>query len=57
MRKIIIEIETDSAESIGVLKQDLEQEIECCWNSFDMESMKVFEIIGTNIVEKGSEAE
>lgn len=45
MRKIIIEIETDSKESIGTLKQDLESEISCCWNSFDVESMKVFEAL------------
>lgn len=44
MRKILIEIETDSEESISTLKQDLQTEISCCWNSFDVGSMQVYEI-------------
>ena len=44
MRKIIIEIETDSKESIATLKQDLASEISCCWNNFDVESMEVHEV-------------
>ena len=43
MRKIIIEIETDSTKPIEVIKSDLAQEIHCCWNYFDTETMEVKE--------------
>ena len=43
MRKIIIEVEVDSEESLSAIEQDLKQEIVCCWNWFDVDNMKVKE--------------
>ena len=43
MRKIIIEVETDSDWSIEQIKQDLQQEIRCCSNWFDVKNMSVKE--------------
>lgn len=43
MRKIIIEIEVDSEESLSAIEEDLKQEILCCWNWFDVDNMKVKE--------------
>ena len=45
MRKIIIEVEVSSRESLKVLTDDLKSEISCCWNYFDIDTMKVSEII------------
>ena len=44
MRKIIIEVEVSSRESLKVLTDDLKSEISCCWNYFDIDTMKVSEI-------------
>ena len=35
MRIIIVKIETDSEESLDLIKDDIEQELSCCWNWFD----------------------
>lgn len=35
MRTITVKIETDSEESFDFIKDDIEQELSCCWNWFD----------------------
>ena len=45
-RKIIVELETDSEESLHFIKSDLLQEISCCTTSFDLFKMIVFDGIG-----------
>ena len=35
MRIITVKIETDSEESFDLIKDDIEQELSCCWNWFD----------------------
>lgn len=34
--RIIIKIETNSKESFDLIKEDIERELSCCWNSFDV---------------------
>lgn len=41
MRTITIKIETDSEAAFNLIKEDLEQEISCCWNWFDI--VEIFE--------------
>lgn len=41
MRIITIKIETDSEEPFDLIKEDIEQEISCCWNHFD--KIEIFE--------------
>lgn len=43
MRKIYIEIETESTDPLEILKRDLAQEISCCTAYFDTENMDVNE--------------
>ena len=43
MRKIVIEVETDSVDSIEELKRDIESELSCCSASFDFDTLKVYE--------------
>ena len=43
MRTLVITIQTDSEETIEVLKRDLQQEIYCCTASFDVDNMIVEE--------------
>ena len=33
MRRILVEIETDSEEPFRLIKMDIEQELYCCWNA------------------------
>ena len=33
--QIIVKIETDSKEPFDIIKNDIEQELSCCWNQFD----------------------
>ena len=35
MRTITVKIETDSEASFDLIKDDIEQELSCCWNWFD----------------------
>ncbi len=35
MRTITVKIETDSEESLNLIKDDIEQELSCCWNWFN----------------------
>lgn len=35
MRTIIVKIETDSEASFDLIKDDIEQELQCCWNWFN----------------------
>lgn len=51
MRKICIELETDSEESLEAIKQDLKMEISCCYNNFEISSIKETELGEHNIVE------
>lgn len=41
MRTIIVKIETDSEEPFELIKDDIEQELSCCWNWFD--KVEIFE--------------
>jgi len=56
MRTIIVKIETDSETSFDLIKDDIEQELSCCWNwlNFDKveisEEMKV-ECVKNNVTE------
>ena len=34
-RTIVIEIEIDSEDPFKLIKNDIEQELNCCWHSFD----------------------
>jgi len=43
MRKITIEIETDSEEPFDLIKEDIEQELSCCWNWFNFDTIKISE--------------
>ena len=41
MRTIVIEVETDSEDSLSFIKKDIEQELSCCSTYFD--SIKITE--------------
>lgn len=53
MRIITVKIETNSEESLELIKDDIEQELSCCWNLFDKveisEEMKGIEVPDTNV--------
>lgn len=44
MKKVIIILSTDSDESDEAIKNDLEQEINCCWNFFTFEKIEVMQV-------------
>jgi hypothetical protein len=44
MRTILIVIKTDDKSDLSTLKRDLQQEINCCTASFDVDHMKLVEI-------------
>ena len=35
-RTIVIEVETDSEDSLASIKKDIEAELNCCFNSYDV---------------------
>ena len=43
MRKILIEVETDSDDSIDSIKRDIAMELSCCYTYFYLDTMKVSE--------------
>lgn len=48
MRTIVIKAETDSDESISMIKMDVMQELSCCSTFFDMDTLDVYEEINTD---------
>ena len=44
MRKFVIEVTSDTDDSLDFVKRDLQCEIGCCSNHFDVDSMTVKEI-------------
>lgn len=43
MRKIIIEVETDSDDSIGEIQRDVAMELGCCSTPLHLETLEVYE--------------
>ena len=43
MEKIIIEVETDSDDSIGEIQRNVEMELNCCATPFDFDTLEVYE--------------
>ena len=43
MRKIIIEVETDSDDSIGEIQRNVEMELSCCSTPFYFDTLEVYE--------------
>jgi len=39
-RKIIIEAEVETDDSFALIKQDLMQELSCCWHDFSFKIME-----------------
>ena len=44
MKKVILILSTDSDECDEAIKDDLEQEIGCCWNIFKFEKIEVMHV-------------
>lgn len=43
MRTIIVKIETDSETSFDLIKDDIEQELSCCWNWLNFDKVEISE--------------
>lgn len=43
MRTITIKIETDSEEPFNLIKEDIKQELSCCWNYLNFDTIEISE--------------
>ena len=43
MRTITVKIETDSEEPFDLIKDDIEQELSCCWNWLNFDKVEISE--------------